>query len=51
MLWNSAVMTLTEDIDKLRILVRNIRDNNFATGNYFEVLKSLYPRILHTVWR
>ena len=43
---NSAVMTLTGDIDKLRVLARNIRDNDFATGNYFEVLKSLYPRIL-----
>ena len=43
---NHAVMTLTEDIDKLRVLARNIRDNDFATGDYFEVLKSLYPRIL-----
>ena len=43
---NSAVMTLTGDIDKLRVLARNIRDNDFTTGNYFEVLKSLYPRIL-----
>jgi hypothetical protein len=43
---NTAVMTLTEDIDKLRVLARNIRDNDFATGDYFEVLKSLYPRIL-----
>ena len=43
---NHAVMTLTEDIDKLQVLIRNIRDNNFATGDYFEVLKSLYPRIL-----
>ena len=39
-------MTLTEDIDKLRVLARNIRDNDFAMGDYFEVLKSLYPRIL-----
>ena len=43
---NSAVMTLTEDIDKLRVLARNIRDNNFTTGNYFEVLKSLHPCII-----
>ena len=43
---NSAIMTLTGDIDKLQVLTRNIQDNNFATGNYFEVLKSLYPRIL-----
>ena len=43
---NSAVMTLTGDIDKLRVLTCNIRDNDFATGDYFEVLKSLYPRIL-----
>ena len=43
---NSAVMTLTGDIDKLQVLTRNIQDNNFATGDYFEVLKSLYPRIL-----
>ena len=28
---NSAVMTLTEDIDKLRVLACNIWDNNFAT--------------------
>ena len=39
-------MTLTEDIDKLRVLACNIRDNDFAMGDYFEVLKSLYPRIL-----
>ena len=25
---------------------RNIQDNDFATGNYFEVLKLLYPHIL-----
>ena len=43
---NHAVMTLTKDIDKLRVLARNIRDNDFATGDYFEVLKSLYPHIL-----
>ena len=43
---NSAIMTLTEDIDKLRVLMRNIWDNNFATGNYFKVLKLLYPCIL-----
>jgi hypothetical protein len=43
---NTAVMTLTEDIDKLRVLARNIRDNDFTTGDYVEVLKSLYPRIL-----
>ena len=43
---NHAVMTLTEDIDKLRVLVHNVQDNDFATGDYFEVLKSLYPHIL-----
>ena len=43
---NHAIMTLTEDIDKLRVLACNIRDNDFATGDYFEVLNSLYPRIL-----
>ena len=43
---NTAVMTLTEDIDKLRVLARNIRDNDFTTGDYFKVLKSLYPCIL-----
>ena len=35
---NSAIMTLTKDIDKLQVLAHNIRDNNFTTGNYFEVL-------------
>ena len=39
---NHAIMTLTEDIDKLQVLARNIRDNDFATGNYFKVLKLLY---------
>ena len=39
-------MMLTEDIDKLQVLTCNIQDNNFATGDYFEVLKSLYPCIL-----
>ena len=39
-------MTLTEDIDKLRVLACNIQDNDFATGDYFEVLNLLYPRIL-----
>ena len=43
---NHAVMTLTKDIDKTQVLVRNIQDNDFAMGDYFEVLKSLYPRIL-----
>ena len=43
---NHAVMTLTEDIDKLQVLARNIQDNDFAMGDYFKVLKSLYPRIL-----
>ena len=43
---NHAIRTLTEDIDKLRVLACNIRDNNFATGDYFKVLNSLYPRIL-----
>ena len=28
---NSAIMTLTKDIDKLRVLTRNIQDNDFAT--------------------
>ena len=32
-------MMLTEDIDKLQ-------DNDFTTGDYFEVLKLLYPCIL-----
>ena len=43
---NHAIMTLTKGIDKLQVLTCNIRHNDFATGNYFEVLKLLYPRIL-----
>ena len=44
---NDAVQSLTTDIDSLRVLMRNIWDEDFATGDYYDVLKSLGIRLFH----
>jgi chromosome segregation ATPase len=42
---NDNIESLTTDIDKLRILVRNIRNDNFDSGNYLDIFSELATRI------
>jgi hypothetical protein len=42
---NDNIESLTTDIDKLRILVRNIRNDDFDSGNYLDIFSKLATRI------
>ena len=43
---NDSVNTLTSDIDKLRIFIKNIRDEDFESGEYYDIFSELTTQII-----